>query len=170
METNAIIKIKYSLNLLPLLGVLSLLLIMVFLTAPAYAQTQQEHQKKQPSRAGTGEVISHREIVLKPEIDPAEFEKWVVEYFNPALEGLIPGIRAYVAKADRGVRNGKYAYIVLYDSYNTRQAYQPEMGKLTEYFSKIFFEPNKYLHDELFQYIEMSSWTEFTFSDWVVLR
>lgn len=148
--------------------VVTIHLLLVMATA-AYAQIQdgEEVQEKSSSRSGTGEVFSHREITLKPDVDPAEFEKWVIDYFNPALEGLIPGIRAYVAKSDRGIKKGKYAYMVLFDSYNTRQAYMPESG-LTKFFREVFFEPNKYLHAELFEYIDSSTWSEF--SDWVVLR
>ena len=145
-------------------GIISFITGMLLLLTSTYAPSQELEgdQKISSSRAGTGEVISHREIMLKPGVNIAEFEKWAVEYFNPALESLIPGIRAYVAKAVRGVRNGKYAYIFHYDSYNTRQAYIPETDKATKYFSKIFFEPNKHLFDELFEHIDQNSFNQFT--------
>lgn len=122
----------------------------------------------QSSRAGTGEVISFHDVVLKPGVDPPAFEKWVTEYLNPTLEGLIPGIRAYITKADRGGKKGQYSYIIVFDSYKTRQAYYPEPGKRTEHYHKAYFEPNIYLFEEMSKYIDMNSFVQST--DWVVLR
>jgi hypothetical protein len=154
----------------PLPAVACSLVLMLTLVFSANAQKQpvEAPQKAVKSRAGTGEAISHRIIDLKEGKDPAAFEKWVVNYFNPALEGLIPGIRAYVAKHDRGAKKDNYAYVIHYDSYNTRQAFFPVPGQIVDWFDKVYYQPNKYLHDELFEWITRESWANYI--DWVELR
>jgi hypothetical protein len=73
----------------------------------------------QPSRARTGEVIAIRELQLKAGADAVQFEQFVRSTYNRAWEGAVPGIRGYIAKADRGAQKGGYALILIFDDEKT---------------------------------------------------
>jgi hypothetical protein len=136
-----------------------LLLLGLVTAAPAAAQS---------SRAGTGEVIAVRELTLKRGINPADFERFVMERFNPAWEGAVPGVKAYIAKADRGARRGRYALVYIFDSEKTRNAIAPvEDRGAAEAFrpvlDRLFSGPNQEL---VTMYLE----AEPAYTDYVVLR
>ena len=141
---------------------LALALVMVVglgATGPARAQ---------PPRAGSGEVIAVRELQLKPGIDLAEFERFVIGTFNPAWEGAVPGMKGYIAKADRGVQKGSYALLLIFDSEKTRNAIFPkEGGGASERFMPLVQGPLS-LNKELDKYIEPGTLSVYT--DYVVLR
>jgi hypothetical protein len=80
------------------------------------------------TRAGTGQVIVLRELELKPGASVAEFEQFVLETFNPLWQGAAPGLKGYIAKGDRGVKKGGYAFVMVFDSEKTRNAIYPTPG------------------------------------------
>ncbi len=97
-----------------------------------------------PLRTGTGEVISVHGIQLKPEVNRAEFENWVIEYWNPAMHRLFPGVKSFITMGDnRGNAVGEYAYMLIFDSLKTRDAYMPEEGKHSDWFKEIYISPNR---------------------------
>lgn len=101
------------------LTALLLVLLGLGMSDPAAAQS---------SRTGTGEVISVRELTLKAGVNPADFERFVVQTFNPAWEGAVPGMKVYVAKGDRGARTGGYVLLIIFDSEKTRNVIVPVQG------------------------------------------
>jgi hypothetical protein len=121
----------------------------------------------QSSRAGTGEVIAIREIILKPGVDSVKFEQFIIEKYNPAMEGAMPGVKAFVTKADRGQMKGGYAHFIIFDSQKTRQAIVPEEGKMADWFVPIW-EKLESVSKELDEYLEEGSMN--IYSDYVVLR
>jgi hypothetical protein len=58
----------------------------------------------------------------------AEFEQFVLETFNPTWEGAAPGLKGYIARGDRGVKKGGYAFVMVFDSEKTRNAMYPTPG------------------------------------------
>ena len=80
------------------------------------------------TRAGTGQVIVLRELELKPGASVAEFEQFVLETFNPAWQDAAPGLKGYIARGDRGVKKGGYAFVMVFDSEKTRNAMYPAPG------------------------------------------
>lgn len=150
-----------------------LTMLMGILCYPVFGQMSETKTENKPMtnslRTGTGEVISVRHLKLKSGINADEFNKWVMEYFNPTWEGLIPGVRSFIAKGDtRGNAIGEYAYLIIYDSLKTRDAYAPEEGKHADWFKEIFFSHFGYLYDELLEFVEAESFSKY--SSWVVLR
>lgn len=120
-------------------------------------------------RTGKGEVISVHSIQLKSNVNPAEFEKWVIEYWNPAMEGLFPGVKSFITIGDaRGDATGKYAYVLIFETLKTRDAYLPEPGKHSEWFREIYYSPNRYLYEELFEFADAEAFSKY--SSWVVLK
>jgi hypothetical protein len=151
-----------------------LTMLMGILCYPVFGQMSETKTENKPMinslRTGTGEVISLRHIKLKSDINVDEFEKWVVEYFNPAWEGLIPGVKNFIAIGDtRGKATGEFAYFVIYDTLKTRDTYVPQEGKPSEWFKENYLDPNIYLHEELMKFLDTPSFWE-NYSSWVVLR
>ncbi len=139
---------------------MTLLAIFVLLAVnPASAQS---------SRAGTGEVIAIRECKLKAGVDSVKFERFIIEKYNPAMEGAFPGMKSFITKVDRGQKKGSYAHFFILDSEKTRHTIVPEeKGKMADWFVP-FWEKSEPLRKELNEYME-EGWMA-TFSDYVVLR
>jgi len=122
----------------------------------------------QSSRAGTGELIGVREIKLKPGVDPAEFERFVAEQFNPSREGAYPGIREYIAKAKRGEKMGSYIHFIIFDSENTRDLMVPD-GQSVPWVAELI-EKQPTFEEEFNRYVEGGAGYFETYTDYVVLR
>lgn len=122
----------------------------------------------QSSRAGSGEVVAIRELELKPGVDPADFERFVIGTYNPAWEGAVPGTRGYIAKADRGTRKGSYALVLIFDSEKTRSVIYPkEGGGASKTFMPLLEGPFR-ANEQLDKYIEPGTLSVYT--DYVAMR
>ena len=122
----------------------------------------------QPSRARTGEVIAVRELQLKADADAAQFEQFVRGSYNPAWEGAVPGVKAYIGKADRGAQKGSYALIIIFDGERTRDAIFPkEGGGASAAFAPMLEQPLA-LNKALDKFVEPGSLSVYT--DYVVMR
>ena len=122
----------------------------------------------QSSRAGTGELIGVREIKLKPDVDPAEFDRFVAEEFNPAWEGAMPGVRAYIAKAKRGEKMGSYIHFIIFDSEKTRDLMLPDDQPVP--WAAELLEKLPTFEEEFERYVEGGAGYMETYTDYVVLR
>lgn len=79
--------------------------------------------------SGKGRVVSVRSFNLKQGVDSSEFEQHIKKELNPSLEAILPGLQIFIAKGNRGKRPlGNYAYIIIYDSYNSRDQLFPLTG------------------------------------------
>lgn len=121
----------------------------------------------QSSRTGTGEVIAIRECKLKAGVDSVKFERFIVEKYNPAMEGAVPGVKAFITKGYRGQKKGGYAHFFIFDSQKTLLAIVPEEGKPADWFLS-FWEKSATIRKELDDYLEADWMT--TYTDYVVLR
>ena len=122
----------------------------------------------QPSRAGGGEVIAVRELELKAGVDTAQFERFARATYNPGWEGVIPGLKAYIGKADRGVLKGGYALILIFDGEKTRDAIFPkEGGGASPQFAPALKGPFA-LNQELEKFLEPGALSVYT--DYVAMR
>ena len=72
-----------------------------------------------------GNIVAVREVTLKEGIDPTEFEAFAVEKFTPVFEQQVPGVKAFIMKGNRGDKKNSYAYVLIFDSENTRDFYYP---------------------------------------------
>ena len=122
----------------------------------------------QPSRAGATEVIAVRELELKAGVDTAEFDRFVRATYNPGWNGVVPGLKAYIGKADRGALKGGYALILIFDSDKTRDAIFPkEGGGASPQFAPMLKGPFA-LNQELEKYLEPGALSVYT--DSVAMR
>jgi hypothetical protein len=122
----------------------------------------------QPSRAGGGEVIAVRELELKAGVDTAQFERFARGTYNPGWDGVIPGLNAYIGKADRGALKGGYALILIFDGTTTRDAIFPkEGGGASPKFAPMLKAPFA-LNQELEKFLEPGALSVYT--DYVAMR
>ena len=122
----------------------------------------------QSARSGTGEVIAVRELQLKASVEVAQFERFARETYNPGWEGAVPGLKAYIGKADRGALKGSYALILIFDAERTRDALFPkEGGGASATFAPMLKQPFA-LNQELEKFLEPGSLSVYT--DYVALR
>jgi hypothetical protein len=122
----------------------------------------------QPSRTATGEVIAVRELQLKAAVNAAQFERFARDTYNPGWEGAVPGLKAYIGKADRGAQKGSYALILVFDGEKTRDAIFPkEGGGVSPTFAPLLKGPFA-LNQELEKYLEPGSLSVYT--DYVAMR
>ena len=119
-----------------------------------------------------GNVVALREVTLKPGVDPGEFEQFVAEEFTPTFEAHVPGVRAFIMKGTRGDRKGGYAFVLIFDSENTRDFYFPtEHGgeAIVQGTALELWKPGQQVTvDRLMQYVDGISETE-GYTDYVVL-
>ena len=122
----------------------------------------------QPSKAGATEVIAVRELEVKAGVDTAEFDRFVRATYNPGWNGVVPGLKAYIGKADRGALKGGYALILIFDSDKTRDAIFPKEGggASPEFASKL--KGPFALNQELEKFLEPGALSVYT--DYVAMR
>lgn len=122
----------------------------------------------QSARAGTGEVIAIRECKLKAGVDSVKFERFIMEKYNPAMEGAFTGVKSFVTKSDRGEKKGSYAHFFIFDAQKTLHAISPEDGGPMASWFVPFWEKTAAIRNELDTYLE-EGWMVKR-SDYVVLR
>jgi hypothetical protein len=122
----------------------------------------------QSSRSGTGDVIAVRELQVRASVEPAQFEQFARETYNRGWERAVPGLKAYIGKADRGALKGGYALILIFDTEKTRDAIFPkEGGGASPKFAPMLKKPFA-LNQELEKFLEPGSLSVYT--DYVALR
>ena len=118
--------------------------------------------------SGKGEVVAVRLLELKKDVDIEEFEKFAVKEFNPKNDGVVPGLREYIAKSDRGISVNSYALFMIFDSQNNRNTMIPNK-QASEWFNKILEDQNLWaLWNKLGTYVTDESLSNY--NDYVELR
>ena len=74
----------------------------------------------------------HR-VRLRAGVDPAEFERFTLSEFLPALQELrATGVEFALLKAERGSEAGEYQFMMVFDSIETRDRYFPEETRASD--------------------------------------
>lgn len=81
-------------------------------------------------------VFGIHELELKPGAAAEEFERFMLEDVGnlPPLAGT----RTYLLKGDRGIRDGKYAFLFEFESQETRDRLAPVEGDPPEDVQQVF--------------------------------
>ena len=118
--------------------------------------------------SGKGEVVAVRFLELKGTVDVEDFEKFVVEEFNSTFDGVIPGLKQYISKSDRGIAVDSYAMFMIFDSQIVRNTMIPNK-KSAEWLDAIMEEKNLWsLWNKLGAYVTDESLSNY--NDFVELR
>ena len=65
-------------------------------------------------------------VELRPGVQAQDFEAFALQRFLPALKSLnAPGCEFHLLRADRGTRQGKYIFMMVFDRVETRDRYFP---------------------------------------------
>ena len=113
--------------------------------------------------SGKGEVVAVRLLELKKDVDIEEFEKFAVKEFNPKNDGVVPGLREYIAKSDRGISVNSYALFMIFDSQNNRNTMIPNK-QASEWFNTILEDQNLWaLWNKLGTYVTDESLSNFNY-------
>ncbi len=72
-------------------------------------------------------VVAIHELELMPGVDAKEFEAFVLENIIP-IYNTMKGQKGILVKGDRGIRTGKYAFILTFDSIEDRDRIYPPSG------------------------------------------
>lgn len=73
------------------------------------------------------ELYGLHRVRLRDGVEPAEFERFALTEFIPALRRLgAAGVQFALLKAVRGVEAGEYQFMMVFDSVETRDRYFPE--------------------------------------------
>jgi hypothetical protein len=75
------------------------------------------------------DIIAIHELELLPGVDAKAFESFVLEKIIPVYSKM-KGQKAMLFKGDRGIRAGKYAFILTFDSVEDRDRIYPPSGEL----------------------------------------
>ena len=78
-------------------------------------------------------LVCIHEIELSEGADPAEFERLFTE---GAAELPLPGWKVQLLRGDRGVRTGKYAYLMEIESVDARDRFFPQDDSDSEEFAR----------------------------------
>ena len=81
---------------------------------------------------GTGKVLGIHYYTLKEGVDPKEFERFIVEEWNPAVQEFFPGVRLMFMKGERGAQVDKYICVYEMNSLYVRNFYWPGSVKFSE--------------------------------------
>ena len=118
--------------------------------------------------SGKGEVVAVRFLKLKDTVNVEDFEKFVVKEFNSTFEGVIPGLKQYISKSDRGIAVDSYAMFMIFDSQVVRNIMIPS-EKSVEWMDAIMEEKNLWaLWGKLGTYVTDESLSNY--NDFVELR
>ena len=122
----------------------------------------------QVTYSGKGEVVAVRFLELKDTVNVEDFEKFVIEEFNSTFEGVIPGLKQYISKSDRGIAVDSYAMFMIFDSQVVRNIMIPS-EKSVEWMDAIMEEKNLWaLWGKLGTYVTDESLSNY--NDFVELR
>lgn len=106
----------------------SIVLLIFMMNACSYTI---EKEKDQPS-----EVICIHDLQIKPGVNVKEFEIFVMNEIAP-LYNQMKGQHLFLAKGDRGIRNGQYSIIITFTSIEDRDRIYPLDIGFSEEFTKI---------------------------------
>jgi hypothetical protein len=92
------------------------------------AYTPNNKSKIENFEESTFEVYSIHELEIKPDVDPKEFETFVMKEIAPIYNNM-KGQNLTLVKGDRGLRTGKYAIILTFESIEDRNRIYPPSGE-----------------------------------------
>jgi hypothetical protein len=84
-------------------------------------------------------VVGIHEVELRPDVQAADFERFVLEEFIPAHQQLA-GFEIALLKGDRGQRSGQYVIVGTNDSIERRDQLFPLNGEFSEEIQRVLAE------------------------------
>ena len=77
-------------------------------------------------------LLGIHHLSLKDGVSPEDFERFIVEEYNPVLSGVFPGVNMMVMKGERGAEEGEFLLVYDAQSLYVRDWYWPTAGESSE--------------------------------------
>ena len=106
--------------------IIGISIVLSFIMMNAFAQKVETKVEK--PRVSSSEVYAIHEIELKANVDTKEFETFVKKELAP-IYNKMKGQKLILVKGDRGIRTGKYAIILTFESIEDRDRIYPPSGE-----------------------------------------
>jgi hypothetical protein len=87
-------------------------------------------------RSTVPKVYGIREIELRPDADPNEYERFCRELMS--ADSSLDGLKVHLLRGDRGSRDGKFAWLFEIDSTDVRDRYFPAHDQLSDEMAQWF--------------------------------
>ena len=114
--------------------IIGISIVLSFIMMNAF--TQKAETKVEKPTGSTSEVICIHDLQLKPGVNVKEFEIFVMNEIAP-LYNQMKGQHLFLAKGDRGIRNGQYSIIITFTNIEDRDRIYPLDIGFSEEFTKI---------------------------------
>jgi hypothetical protein len=105
-------------------------------------------------------VIAVHEWDLNEGVNQEAFESLILEKLAP-LYNKMEGQQMILTKGDRGIRMGKYAIILPFDSVESRDRIYPPSGGISEEFEKVL-EGTDEIWEQIEEYVAGDPWVTHT--------
>lgn len=107
-----------------------ILFFMVIFLFPTFLNAQDD--KNSDKEMNSGRMLGIHFYDLKEGIEKADFEKFIVNEFNPVMRGLFPGVEIKFMKGEKGPKAGSYILVYDIQSQFVRNFYWPRQGGRTD--------------------------------------
>lgn len=104
-------------------------------------------------------------INLNPDVTMNQFLDFFMNKYIPEYEKNFPGVREFVASADRGQNKNQIGTITYYESIAVRNKYYPSEGEEMSDIAKAALEKMKALNEEFNKYVVE---VRRDYTDWVI--
>ncbi len=129
--------------------------------------TGAEAEAAEENRAAVPQLLGIHHLSLRDGVSAEEFERFVIEEWNPVMADLYPGIRQTVLKGERNAEPSQYRLVFDIQSARVRDWYWPQSGEGSEASMAIdqaCGDPCAQVWEKFSQMTETTSW-----ADWVAL-
>ncbi len=83
------------------------------------------------NRPGDQRLLGLHHVALKDGVNPDDFERFIIEEWNPVMNGRIPGVDLMIVKGERNAKDGEYMIVYDVQSKNVRDWYWPSSDQST---------------------------------------
>jgi hypothetical protein len=148
----------------------ALLVVMIVLLGATAAEAFLEASEMEASRHLTLDprLLGIHHLSLKDGVAPADFERFVIEEWEPLISGVTPGQHLMVMKGERNADAGQYILVYDIQSVYVRDWLVPRPGTPSEALDAIYEacgEPCEAAWQGFSEFVETTTW-----ADWVELR
>lgn len=147
--------------------VLSITIIIGISVASAKMQESKEVSFTLSEEIKAGKLLGIHHYVLKAGVEPEEFERFIIEEWNPVSHELFPGILIRIMKGERGAKINHYLMVYEMNSLYIRNFYFPTPGGQTEEATAIIEKCGEQCTKVMNRFDELAERVEYT--DWVEL-
>lgn len=116
-----------------------------------------------------GAVMGFHYMILKPKVDPYEFEQFIHNIWAPNRSDAVPGSKVFFLKGIRGSHKNEYVFLWILNSKETLSRYYPKTDKATPEYQKLQ-DQWKWLYSDEYRGKYFKGWDIAQTSDFIVIQ